>query len=64
MDNTNYQKVNIDDGNGHVWVKILKNPVGLVGKTVCQKCGYFRRVDKQGNPLNKQCKGPIRVELR
>lgn len=64
MDNSNYLQLDIDDQNGHEWVKILQTPKGLVGKTVCKKCGYFRRVNEKGIPLNKQCKGPVRVTLR
>lgn len=64
MNNTNYKNLDIDDRNGHEWIEILNTPRGLVGKTVCKKCGVFRRVDENGNALNKQCKGPVRVELR
>jgi hypothetical protein len=64
MSDVNYIVLNIDDGNGHQWIEILKTPHGLIGKTVCKQCGYFRRVNGEGIALNKQCKGPVRVELR
>ncbi|HFG7030403.1 TPA: hypothetical protein ACGIK9_002888 [Acinetobacter baumannii] len=64
MPDTQYKKHDIDDGNGHDWYEILEKPVYLKGKIVCRLCGYMRRVDKEGKPLNSQCKGPIKVELR
>lgn len=64
MSEEKFKELNIDDGNGHIWIEILKTPRGLIGKTVCKKCGYFRRVNGEGIALNKQCKGPVRVELR
>lgn len=64
MSADNYKTLDLNDGNGHIWAEILKYPHGLVGKTVCKQCGYLRRVDEKGVPLNKQCKGPVRIELR
>lgn len=64
MSDLNYKKVQIDDGNGHEWFEIQNSPVALIGKSVCSKCGYMRRLDEFGTPINKTCKGPVRVSLR
>jgi len=63
-DGSNYKRLDIDDGNGHEWFEIIKKPLFLVGKTVCKQCGYMRRIDENGKPLNKDCKGPVKVTLR
>lgn len=64
MSDPNYKKVQIDDGNGHEWFEIQNKPHALVGKVVCKKCGYMRRIDANGKPLNKACKGPVQITLR
>lgn len=64
MSDLNYKKVQIDDGNGHEWFEIQNSPVALIGKTVCKKCGYIRRIDQNGNPLNNICAGPVKIALR
>ncbi len=64
MNTTNFKKLEIDDGNGHIWVEILNRPIGLIGKIACSQCGYLRRVDEKGTPLNKTCVGKVKVTLR
>lgn len=64
MCDANYKKLDIDDGNGHEWFEIMSRPFALVGKTVCKKCGYMRRTDQCGNPLNKVCSGAVKIVLR
>lgn len=64
MNKTNFEKLDLDDGNGHEWYKIVNNTNLLVGKTVCKKCGYLRRIDENAKPLNNACKGPVKITLR
>lgn len=64
MSDSNFIKLDIDDSNGHEWVEIKMRPIALIGKTVCKKCGYFRRTNEAGVGVNKECKGLIKVELR
>lgn len=64
MSDPNYKKLEINDGDGHEWFEIQNKPVAIIGKAVCKKCGYMRRIDQNGNPLNKACTGPVKIALR
>jgi len=64
MNNSNFKPLDIDDGNGHIWVEILERPKMFIGKITCRNCGYLRRVDETGKPLNKKCVGLVKVTLR
>ena len=64
MKTENFKRLDIFDSEGHEWCEVLKTPTLFIGKTVCIKCGYMRRIDSNGNSLNKACKGPIKVSFR
>ena len=64
MSESNFKKLEINDGNGHIWVEIINKPIFFIGKIVCSQCGYLRRIDAEGNPVNKTCVGKVKVTLR
>lgn len=64
LNDQNFKKIAIEDSNGHEWFEIVNRPQALIGKIVCKKCGYMRRIDQNGNPLNKACNGPVKIALR
>lgn len=46
-----YVKTDIDDGNGHIWLKFTNDSGN--DTFACSQCGYLRRVDSNNRPLNK-----------
>ena len=50
-----YVKTDIDDGNGHIWLKFTNDSGN--DTFACSQCGYLRRVDSNNRPLNKKCVG-------
>ena len=57
-----YVKTDIDDGNGHIWLKFTNDSGN--DTFACSQCGYMRRVDSNNRPLNKKCVGKVKITLR
>lgn len=56
------EKLDIDDGNNHVWFKVSRFTDKEL--TICGNCGYLRRLDENNKPLNKPCVGKVAISLR